>query len=362
MASILKRQWSETGRPRYEARVSVGGKQRSKSFPTKREAQQWAASMEGRHTTGERTDTKLLQAAIAAWTEQGDDLPGRTHLADNLGDDLGLVRVGDVQTEHVQAWRKLLATGRPWANGKPLSVSTINTLTRHLSAFFNVQVAAGQIARNPVLGARSGSGKLTKQTQAVDPSRLLRVEQVRAIRDAAPEPMATVIELMATTGLRPNEVAGLRVRSVDLAAGSVHVLQQAAGAYGDWAWRDLKSDKSRRTVPLPDSTVAVLRAHLDRHPDFGPGDPLFQTERGYQWSTPHIGKLFGRAAKSAGVLGHSPKSLRHFYASALIRAGQPVNVVQARLGHASAAVTTDTYLHLWEDAHDTTRAAVEGLL
>jgi integrase len=35
-------------------------------------------------------------------------------------------------------------------------------------------------------------------------------------------------------------------------------------------------------------------------------------------------------------------------------------VVQARLGHASAAETLDTYSHLWPDSEDRTRAAVDS--
>lgn len=49
---------------------------------------------------------------------------------------------------------------------------------------------------------------------------------------------------------------------------------------------------------------------------------------------------------------------RHFYASLLIRHGESVKVVPARLGHASAAETLDTYSHLWPDSEETTRAAV----
>jgi integrase len=52
--------------------------------------------------------------------------------------------------------------------------------------------------------------------------------------------------------------------------------------------------------------------------------------------------------------------LRHFYASLLIRHGESVKVVQARLGHATAAETLDTYSHLWPDSEDTTRAAVDS--
>jgi integrase len=54
--------------------------------------------------------------------------------------------------------------------------------------------------------------------------------------------------------------------------------------------------------------------------------------------------------------------LRHFYASLLIMHGESVRVVQARLGHASASETLDTYSHLWPDSFDRTRAAVEAVI
>lgn len=46
----------------------------------------------------------------------------------------------------------------------------------------------------------------------------------------------------------------------------------------------------------------------------------------------------------------------------LIRHGESVKVVQARLGHASAAETLDTYSHLWPDSEDRTRQAVDSVL
>ena len=64
----------------------------------------------------------------------------------------------------------------------------------------------------------------------------------------------------------------------------------------------------------------------------------------------------------AGLSGVTPHSLRHFYGSLLIRHGESVKMVQARLGHASAAETLDTYSHLWPDSDDRTRAAVDSVL
>jgi integrase len=42
--------------------------------------------------------------------------------------------------------------------------------------------------------------------------------------------------------------------------------------------------------------------------------------------------------------------------------GCDVKTVQARLRHASATTTLDTYSHLWPDADESTRAAVEAVI
>jgi hypothetical protein len=55
-------------------------------------------------------------------------------------------------------------------------------------------------------------------------------------------------------------------------------------------------------------------------------------------------------------------SLRHYYASLLIRHGESIKTVQARLGHATAAETLDTYSHLWPDSDDRTREAIDSVL
>ncbi|GAA3810977.1 hypothetical protein GCM10022242_11840 [Nocardioides panacisoli] len=51
--------------------------------------------------------------------------------------------------------------------------------------------------------------------------------------------------------------------------------------------------------------------------------------------------------------------LRHYFASMLIAKGADVKVVQTRLRHASAKTTLDTYSHLWPDADDSTRTAID---
>jgi integrase len=74
-----------------------------------------------------------------------------------------------------------------------------------------------------------------------------------------------------------------------------------------------------------------------------------------------MGEVWRATARQAGVEVRF-HDLRHFYASALIRAGLSVKVVQARLGHASAVETLNVYSHLWPDDEDRTRQAVDALL
>ena len=53
--------------------------------------------------------------------------------------------------------------------------------------------------------------------------------------------------------------------------------------------------------------------------------------------------------------------LRHFYASTLIAANLNPKVIQARLGHATISETMDTYGHLFPDAEDLGRGAIDAI-
>jgi integrase len=122
-----------------------------------------------------------------------------------------------------------------------------------------------------------------------------------------------------------------------------------------------KTAASVRTVPLPKVVGETLASHLERWP--GDSDALiFTNERRHPLRRNRFGEIWSAAVSRAGLDGLRFHDLRHFYASLLIRHGESVKVVQARLGHASASETLDTYSHLWPDNEERTRAAVDGVL
>lgn len=105
----------------------------------------------------------------------------------------------------------------------------------------------------------------------------------------------------------------------------------------------------------------MLAAHLATFPA-GPdglvftvsGKPITRSVFGHKWRA--------AVAESGLPAGTGFHALRHYYASLLIRHGESVKTVQARLGHASAVETLDTYSHLWPDSDDRTRDAIDSVL
>jgi integrase len=105
----------------------------------------------------------------------------------------------------------------------------------------------------------------------------------------------------------------------------------------------------------------VLAAHVTRFKP-GPDGLIFTTEAGRPVGRNRVAEVIKAAAEKAKAPDVRFHDLRHFYASALIRKGLSVKVVQARLGHASAVETLDVHGHLWPDDEDRTRQAVDELL
>ena len=70
-------------------------------------------------------------------------------------------------------------------------------------------------------------------------------------------------------------------------------------------------------------------------------------------------RTWAPARTAVGLPGVGVHDLRHFYASALIRAGLNPKVVAERLGHADASMTLKVYAHLWPDDEDRSRQAVD---
>ncbi len=174
-------------------------------------------------------------------------------------------------------------------------------------------------------------------------------EQVLTLAAAMPEWLRALVTFGAGSGLRQGEALAVTVdRQLVTLPGRAPYLGPP------------KTAASVRTVPLPNVVVEALAEHLRAFP---PVDGYVFTLRGKPITRQAFGHLWRPVVEAAGLpAGTGYHSLRHYYASLLIRHGESVKTVQARLGHASAVETIDTYSHLWPDSDDRTREAIESVL
>ncbi len=194
----------------------------------------------------------------------------------------------------------------------------------------------------------------------------LSTGQVETLRRSVPEDLIALVTFAAGTGMRQGEVLGVtRDRLRLLGTNPVVVVDRQLltrlGATTEFG--PLKTKASYRTIPLPKTVVQALNDHLAARDvaDDGlvftlGGEPITRQAFGHVW------RPAARVAKLTAATGPGMHALRHYHASLLIRYGESVKTVQARLGHASAAETLDTYSHLWPDSDDRTREAIDSVL
>ncbi|MBV9057673.1 MAG: site-specific integrase [Pseudonocardiales bacterium] len=368
MASIQKRPDG-----RYRARYrGPDGKEHAKHFARKVDAQRWLDEQTAAMVTGQYVDPRAGRVIFRQCAEQWRitaphgpamrDKVQRTlnrHIYPTFGD----LPVRAIRPSAVQSW----------VAGLPLAAASTKVTLGYLSAVFRTAVRDRIIVSNPCDGI------------SVPPARRRQVwipdlAAVQVLREQLPERYCAVVDLVIGSGMRQGEVFGLEVEHLDFLRGKVvDVRQQLVCLSPHPPYLDeVKSEAGERTIPLAGCTLDALAAHLSAFPPVGveiedrcdPRKSVTRTARlvfatgasgpmtRSQWS-----QIWRLAAKAAGFPARTGlHALRHFYASALIRHGESVKIVQKRLGHSSAAITLDTYTHLWPDSDDRTRQAVERAL
>jgi integrase len=186
--------------------------------------------------------------------------------------------------------------------------------------------------------------------EAVDPPRVpkkeihpLSPEQARTFLEAARNDRLAALYLLAIhTGMRQGELLNLKWDDVDLDAGVLRV-------------RGTKTARSRRTVTLSETALEALRSHRERQLSEIDRMGILWQKNGLVFAT-GIGTLLSRQnltqrsfrplLAKAGLPRIRFHDLRHTCATILLSKGVHAKFVQELLGHATIAITLDTYSHV----------------
>lgn len=271
----------------------------------------------------------------------------------------GARTVGSIRHSEVQTWISELATtatgkAKDDAPARTASSTTVRRAHGVLAGILDVAVRDRRLARNVARDVDLPAKGTTK------PRVYLSHKQVQQLADTAPPQHATLVLFLAYTGLRWGEATGLRVRHVDALRRRVKVEENAVLVAGLIHVGTPKTHRSR-SVPYPEFlALPIAKLAEGKSRDdllFGDGKihvKLPASRNG--WFTGAVARV--RAADRA-FPRITPHDLRHTAASLAVQAGAHVKAVQRMLGHASAAMTLDTYADLFDDDLDAVAAALD---
>jgi len=351
----------------WELRYRAGGKTITTTVRGgKRDAQRRLRELltladQGRHphdperlTVGKWLDRwlRIIKSEVAAQTYANYETTVRSWIAPALGS----VQLSRLTPSHLQAFYTGMAT-----SGLKTSSAA------HVCIILNVALSRATelrlIAMNPADVVR----KRRPRPAARTPERpvLDRDQCAKLLGSARNTELYPLILIALATGMRRNEILALRWNHIDLESADITVQESLVHLAGETTRKAPKNNKCR-VIPVPNAVVAELRAiklcqaqgllRLGVRQD-GTTEVCRRGDDGMIRSPLSVTNAFQRLVKRIGLPAATFHSLRHTHASELMRAGVPVNVAAARLGHSDGgSLLLKVYAHTIDDmARDAAR-------
>jgi integrase len=328
------------------------GRQHSKTFARKVDAERWLKVSEVETITGRWVDPAagakpfgpyaedwiaFKRASVGETTATNAESLLRARVLPEFGSKkLKQITVADV--------RKWLAA----MTGEGLSPSTVYSYRRVLAQILEQAVDDGLIVSNPAKKAKAPQVRPRRQL-------FLTAEELRELGEECGG-FAPLVWFLGWSGLRFGEATALRVGRIDPSRCRVRVEEAATEVAGRLVFGPPKTHESR-TVIIPGFIVDEIQPFLEDRD----GDALvFTAQRGGPVRLNNFrGRVFTPAAERVGKPGLVPHDLRDTAASLAISSGASIMAVQRMLGHASAKMTLDVYGSLFEEDLEALAARIE---
>ena len=294
-------------------------------------------------TVGDYLD-RWLSDAVKGTVRESTYSRDRYLVTNHIKPALGRLKLKNLNAMHLQGlYRERLDSG--------LSASTVQKIHHVLHKGLRQAVRWNLIPRNPADDVKAP----TPTPKEMHP---LSAEEARRLLDAARGDRFEALYVLAVhTGMRRGELLGLKWDDVDLEGATVRVRRTLTRIDNGrrLALGPPKNKKSRRTVRLTERAVEALRSHLERQLEdiealgdlYKDQGLVFTTEAGTPINPSNLRqRSFAPLLKRAGLPQITFHDLRHTCASLLFQKNVHPKFVQELLGHASVAITLDTYSHM----------------
>jgi integrase len=277
----------------------------------------------------------------------------RQHVRLHINPAIGRKKLAELSTPGVNAFRDGLLD--------KLSRSMARKVLVSLKSLLRDAQRRGNVSQNVAASVKISAAKRDRRKLKIGVD-IPTADEIKRILHAAPDKWRRLLLVLTFAGLRASEARGLRWQDVDFKRGELHV-RQRADRYN--VIGKPKSEAGERAIPLGPHVLNALREWKLACPK-GAHDLVFPSSEGTIIRLENIIRRGLMPAQiAAGIVMKDGRAkytglhaLRHFYASWCINRKEdgglelPPKLVQERLGHATIAMTMDTYGHLFPRGDD----------
>lgn len=345
MASIRVKHLS-SGKQAYLVRVRASdGKERTKQFARRKDAEHYAHLIEVDRGNGSYIDPRLGKITVAEWFERW--WPSVTNLRPSTrARDEASFRIHVLPTFGTTALARVDRTSlRQWVaalsdpTGAGLAPATVTKAAQVFNKTMRAATEDRLIATNPV--ERLPLPKIEREEM-----RFLTADELWTLADTIDTRYRGFVLLAGYSGLRLGELLALRWQRVDPLRRQVTVVETQTDLAGHVSFGPPKTRAALRTVGIP-SFVAEELSRVTDGP--APQDQLvFRSPDGHAVRPGLFRRRFWTpAVEAAGLTPLRIHDLRHTAVSLWIAAGANPKQVAVRAGHTSVSVVLDRYGHLY---------------
>lgn len=275
------------------------------------------------------------------------------HLKPHFGE----MAISEVNLADVQGWCAKMKK-------KSLAPSTQHKMHSILHKIFSYAIETDyRIKKNP---CRDTARYLDPMQPP--PVKIMSQDEFQKFLGCVPEFWKPIVIVAVTTGMRLNELRGLRPDCIDWANnranvkfGVTYVRKERHGTTAHH--KDYTKGRTERVVPLSQEGVEALEAvRAARNLRLDSSERLFLGPAGGEIDINHFSERIIKSAMIAAGLGdkgYTMKHLRSSYCSWLLEAGVDLPTVQKMMGH-KHITTTQRYIQASSDAEDKVAAALNG--
>lgn len=233
----------------------------------------------------------------------------------------------DMQLEDLQHFAVQLHEHQIGPTSQARILSGIRSFYKYLLLSGEIEQDPTELLESPHLGERLPEVLSTDEIDQIQKS--IDLSKPEGQRNK------TIIEVLFSCGLRVSELVNLKLSNLYLEEGFVRVMGKGS---------------KERLVPISSKAIRELKYwFVDRNLmkiQQGEEDYVFLNRRGKHLTRTMILIMLKRQAVAAGITKTiSPHTLRHSFATELLKGGADLRAIQAMLGHESMG-TTELYMHI----------------